>query len=129
MTPYGGKPSHGSMLLQWKANATSWSWNEATVGSGDRHLCNEYNKCATSSRKDPSKPNETPRIRQKNYTDEEGQRFNFLDLPAYPGFFLIKDEFETCVGIFGNRDSYSIGVGAIDCNPSEASQRWKWISS
>jgi len=125
MAPYYDSRDDGSILLQTKMTAMLWSWNEASVGSGERHLCNQYKFCATSSRKDPSNPNET-HIKQKNYTDKEGQRFEFLDLPAYPGFFLIKDEFETCIGINENTVVYAASVRAVDCNPTEAGQRWKW---
>lgn len=65
-------------------------------------------------------------MRQEPLKDMEGQRYNCLELPAYPGFFIIKDEFGKCVGIYGNTNRAAAKVRAIDCNPSEAGHRWKW---
>ena len=58
--------------------------------------------------------------------DKKGQRFNFVKVPHHPGFFLIKDEFGTCVSIYGNTDRLMAEVRALDYNPSEAGQHWKW---
>ena len=126
INPYDNSSESSFTLHQWKPNLCLWSWNEASIGSGDRHLCNYFGKCATSYRKDPINPEEPPFIRQEDPGDKEGQRFYFLDLLAYPGFFIINDEFGKCVGIYGNTDQDVAEVRAMLCDPSEAGQRWKW---
>lgn len=122
--PYGGSSLSGYYLHQGQADYTSWSWNEVSLGSGDRHLCNNYGKCATSYRR--VRPGEPSYIIQEDPKDIEGQRFYFLELVSHPGFFIIKEEFGKCLGIDGNTDRVMSGVRAIDCNPLEAGQRWKW---
>jgi len=124
--PYVGSNKSGFTLHQGRADHTSWSWNEPSIGSGDRHLCNHFGMCATSYKIDPIRPNEPSFIRQEDPKDTEGQRFYFLELLAHPGFFIIKEEFGKCLAIYGNTDRVMSEVRALDCNPLEAGQRWKW---
>ncbi len=125
--PYGGSDKSNYTLHQEQADFMSWSWNESSLGSGDRHLCNSLGKCATSYNIDPIVPNGPSFIRQDDYyMNKEAQKFYFVELPAYLGFFIIKDEFGQCVAIYGNTDRIMAEVRAMNCNPSEAGQRWKW---
>ena len=124
--PYGGSKKSNFTLHQGDPNHTLWSWHETSLGSGDRHLCNSLGKCATSYKIDPVRPRHPPAIKQDDYTNKGDQRFDFLELPADPGFFIIKDEFGKCLAVNGNTDWVMSGIRPLDCKPSEAGQRWKW---
>ena len=123
--PYVGSNKSGFTLHQGRADHTSWSWNEPSIGSGDRHLCNHFGMCATSYKRGP-KQKEPLCIKQENPADKLGQRFDFLELPDYPGFFIIKDDFGTCVAIHGNTNRAMSEIRAINCNSSQAGQCWRW---
>ena len=115
-------------------NGNKWSWNEASLGSGDRHLCNGFEKCATSWKSNVLPNNGNLNwdqmgwvlLKQWDYSDEEGQRFNFLDSLTHPGFYTIKDEFGKCVGVPENTDKDGAEIWACSCNSSDAGQRWQW---
>jgi len=111
-----------------------WSYNETSLGSGDRHLCNGYGLCAASWNTTVLPKNGTliwdqlgwiP-LRQWVYSNEEGQRFYFLDSLTHPGFYVIKDEFGKCVGVPENTDRNEAELWICYCNSSDAGQRWQW---
>ena len=89
----GGR--NGSPLIHSDCNSKSkgslWSWNDASSGSGDRHLCNGHRKCATSH-ENPTTPDAA--IIQSDHVDIARQRFTFLDGASAkrPGFYLIKND-------------------------------------
>jgi len=136
---YWDKPDPGWILLQWDTRGSSsegniWSWNETSLGSGDRHLCNGFGKCATSAKTNFLKNNGNLSsdemgwvvLKQMDYSDEEGQRFCFLNSMTHPGFYVIKDEFGKCIGIPNNSNKNGAEIRAMYCNPSDTGQRWQW---
>jgi len=127
-TVYGNSGRNGYNLLQWDCNhhekGMLWSWNESSLGSGDRHLCNAHGKCAASRANSPSNVD----IFQWEHLEEAGQRFYFLDSLAHPGFYLIRNDHGKCMAVPGNTDRNGAEIHARDCNVSEAGQHWKWNS-
>ncbi len=106
------------------------------MGSGDRHLCNGFGNCATSKKTINVLENNgtlnwnqmgwVP-LTERNYSDDESQRFYFLDSLTYPGFYVIKDEFGKCISVPENLDRDGAKIWASYCNSSEAGQLWKWF--
>jgi len=136
---YWDQPHPGWTLIQWDTRGSYsegniWSWNETSLGSEDRHLCNGFGKCATPSNTNVLKSNGTLSwdemgwavLKQMDPSDEASQRFYFLNSLTHPGFYVIKDEFEKCVGIPNDSDKNGAEIRALYCNPSDASQRWQW---
>ena len=114
-------------LYQWRCDPPNemsfWSWNEVSLGSRDRHICNRNERCIAS----PSNVERNTHPITWCSMDEKGQRFSLIDLPAYPGFFFIKNDHGKCVSLPEyNKDDNGTHIWATDCNPFEASQRWKW---
>ena len=86
---YWDQPSPGWTLVQWDtrgsiARGNKWSWNETSLGSGDRHLCNGFRKCAASWKTSNVLPNNGildydqmgwQKIKQWDYSDDESQKF------------------------------------------------------
>ena len=113
--PYQRQAIDGYTIHQGNPDWISWSWNEASLGSGDRHLCNKLVKCLVSYphiRSDPylikidpgiNTRRDPPYVRQDEPADKEGQIFYLLDLLTNPGFFIIKDEFEKSSAFMGTR--------------------------
>ena len=101
--------------LEGNPDWISWSWNEASLGSGDRHLRNKLGKCLVSYphiRSDPylikidpgiNTRRDPPYVRQDAPADKEGQRFYLLDLLTYPGFFIIKASLKSASAFMGTR--------------------------
>lgn len=118
--------SSNSNLIQWDCNQHQkgmlWSWNKVPFGSGDRHLCNGFGKCAASPKNSPS----TGDLVQWDHFDEEGQRFQFLDAPGRPGFYLVKNDHGKCLAVRENKNRSGAKVYASDCKATEAGQHWKW---
>ena len=136
---YWDQPGAGWSLIQWDTRGSNskgnvWSWNEASLGSGDRHLCNGFGKCVASWKTDVLENNGTLNwdqmgwvlLKQWDYSDEENQRFYFLDSLTHPGFYVIKDEFGKCIGVPENADKNGSEIRTCYCNSSEAGQRWQW---
>lgn len=136
---YWDQPDPGWTLIQWDTRGSYskgniWSWNESSLGSGTRHLCNGFGKCATSENTSvlrnngTSSSNEMGRVlKQMDPSDEEDQRFYFLNSLTHPGFYVIKDEFGKCIGIQNNSDKIGAEIQALNCNPSNAGQLWQWL--
>ena len=99
-----------------------WSWNEVSLSSRDRHICNGHGKCVATPN---NYANNALQIATFHY-DQHGQRFNLLDSLAYPGFFVIKNDHGKCLSVQGNTNQTGAQIWSNDCNPSEAGQRWKW---
>ena len=89
----------GMFLLQWDCYPNQkgqiWSWNQASLGSADRHLCNGHGKCAASIYDSPL----NGLIIQWDPLDQEGQRYYFIDSPIRPGFYLIKNDHGKCISV------------------------------
>ncbi len=136
---YGDYSQSGYMLLQWEnrdSNYSSdvWNYNETSLGSRDRHLCNGFGKCATSKKTRVLENNGTMNwdqmgwvlLKQRDYSGDESQRFYFLDSPTHPGFYVIKDEFGKCISVPDNMDNNGAEIWACRCNSSEGGQLWRW---
>jgi len=112
----------------------AWSYNESTLGSGGRHLCNGLGHCLTSRKTNVLENDGTMTwdkmgwvlLEKKYYSDDESQRFNFFDSLTYPGFYIIKDDFGKCVSVPENLDRNGAEIWASRCNSSEAGQLWQW---
>ncbi len=111
-----------------------WSYNETSLGSGDRHLCDNLGKCVTSKKTNVLENNGTlnweqmgwAHLKLLNYSDVEDQRFYFIDSLTYPGFYVIKDEFGKCISVPEKMDRDGAEIWATNCNASEAGQLWQW---
>ena len=141
LSVYSRRSGPGFSLVQWDTRGSIhisdlWSWNETSLGSGDRSLCNGFGKCATSIETKVSKNSGTlnsdqmgrhNKLIQLDYSsNEEGQQFYFLNLVTHPGFYAIKDKFGKCIGVPENTDKDWAEIRACYCNSSEAGQRWQW---
>ena len=117
---------NGAYLRQWDCypnqKGQMWSWNQATLGSADRHLCNGHGRCAASICDSPSNG---PLI-QWDHFDQEGQRYYFIDSPIHPGFYLIKNDHGKCISVFENAYWNGAYILVGDCNATLAGQNWKW---
>jgi len=116
----------GHNLIKWDCNQHEkgqlWSWNETSLSSGDRHLCNGHGKCAASPGNSPSNAN----VIQWDHSNEEGQRYQFVDSSAHPGFYLIKNDHGKCLSVLENMKDNGINLYTNNCNSSEGGQNWKW---
>jgi len=115
---------NSKQLVHWDCNQYQkgmlWSWNETTLGSGDRHLCNGHGKCAASRANSPSHGH----LIQLDHHDQKDQRYHFLHSPTRPGFYSIKNDYGKCISVNGNtRDRL---IYTKDCNSSDDGQNWKW---
>ena len=118
---------NSASMYQWNCNRIKdegmlWSWNENSLGSGDRHICNGRGKCVASHSDVAYKIH----LFGSYHKNERGQRFTFVDSPAHPGFWYIKNDHGKCFSIEGNSNETEAQIWANDCDPSEAGQRWKW---
>jgi len=90
----------GNRLIQWDYKADEkgqqWSWNQDSLGSKERHICNGHGKCAASPENNSSRTHLT----QWEHLDESGQKYHFLDSHR-AGFYIIKNDFGNCLGIDG----------------------------
>jgi len=113
----------GINLHQWDCNTTIhtmlWAWNQSTLGSRDRHICDGGKYCAAS----PSNVNWNHYLIAYYYTDQEGQRFTFLDSLTYPGFYIIKNDHGKCLSVPANTKRTGAEIWVDDFNPSKAGQR------
>jgi len=96
-----------------------WSWNDNSLGSKYRHLCNGNHQCVVSN-------NNNARLIGQTHTAEETQMFNFTDSLVHPGFYLIKNEYGKCISVYGNTNQTRAEILTADCKSSEAGQNWKW---
>jgi len=126
----GDSPSIGGILMhQWDCNSVkdikraSWSWNEVSLGSRDRHICNGEGMCVATE----GNGNYGGHQVAYYHLDEEGQRFQLDDSLAHPGFFVIENDYGKCLSVPENKDRNGAQIFVSDCNPIEAGQRWKWI--
>jgi len=99
-----------------------WNWNELSLGSRDRHICNGHGMCVA-----------TPFNSANNglqiafyHKDENAQRFDLDDSPSHPGFYTIKNDYGKCLSVKGNTNKTGAQIWTNYCNPSKAGQRWKW---
>ena len=99
-----------------------WSWNDVTLGSRDRHICNGHEMCVAT----PADSADNALQIAYYHSDEHAQRFNLLDSVAHPGFYIIKNDHGKCLSVRGNTNQIGAQIWSNDCNPSEAGQRWKW---
>lgn len=87
----------GNLLNSWNfglpKNGHLWSWNETTLGSGDRHLCNGHNKCVSSLN---NKSGTNIDLVQSEHLNETSQRFTIFNM-ATDGFFMIKNDDGKCI--------------------------------
>ncbi len=90
-----------------------WSWNEASLASRDRHICNGHGMCLAIPFNTAN--NELLIV-----------YYHFLDLLAYPGFYIIKNDFGKCISVHDKTNRNGAEIWTNDCNPKEAGQRWKW---
>ncbi len=113
----------GINLHQWDCNTTIhtmlWAWNQSTLGSRDRHICDGGKYCAAS----PSNVNWNHYLIAYYYTDQESQRFTFLDSLTYPGFYIIKNDHGKCLSVPANTKRTGAEIWVDDFNPSKAGQR------
>jgi len=116
----------GVYLIQWDCYPNQkgqiWSWNQASLGSADRHLCNGHGKCAASIYDSPL----NGLIIQWDPLDQEGQRYYFIDSPIRPGFYLIKNDYGRCLSALGNNNWNGAEIHVRDCNATLEGQNWKW---
>ena len=90
-----------------------WSWNETSLGSMDKHLCNYYHRCVAC---DKFAAEGTP-----------SQKFNFVDSKTHPGFYSIMNEHSgKCLAVKGNTNEFGAEIWVDNCKSSDAGQRWKW---
>lgn len=106
-------PSNKTML---------WSWNEVSLGSRDRHLCNGDGMCVAT----PYNSVANSLLIVYYFHDEHAQRFYLFDLLAHPGFYVIRNDHGKCLSVLEKTNRTKAPIWAIDCNPMEAGQRWKW---
>ena len=99
-----------------------WSWNEVSLGSRDRHICNGRGRCIAT----PFNSADNALQIVYYHLGEHAQRFNLLDLLAHPGFYVIKNDYGKCLSVNGNTNQTGAQIWTRDCNPLEAGQRWKW---
>ncbi len=118
--------SNGAGMIQWDCNShqkrMQWSWNETSLGSGDRHLCNGHGKCAASPHNSPSNRS----LVQWDHINQEGQRFHFVDSPSQPGFYLIRNDHGKCLSVAKFKTNNGASISTNVCDSSEKGQNWKW---
>ena len=119
-------PGHDYYLYQWNCNPSNdemlWSWNQVSLGSKDRHICNGKGLCVASH----SNVNWSIHLLVYHHSDEHGQRFSFADSPTHSGFYVIKNDHGKCLSVKGNTTLTGAQIWAEVCNPLEVGQRWKW---
>ena len=119
----------GINLVQWYCQAgdkgQQWSWND--LESKDRHICNGYGKCASlpSASPDGNDPSNTTNLVQSEHLDESGQKYRLVDSP-FTGFYIIKNDFENCLGVEGNGVDDGLNILVGPCKPREDGQNWQW---
>jgi len=99
-----------------------WSWNQTTLGSKDRHICDGSKYCITT----PSNVAWSHRLIAFHHGDQKSQRFTFSDSLTHPGFYTIKNDHGKCLSVKGNTNQTGAQIWANNCDPTEAGQRWKW---
>ncbi len=113
-------------MYQWDCDPSNikmlWSWNQVSLGSNDRHLCNGGGFCAASN----ANFDGSIHLLVFYHLNEQGQRFSFVDSPTHPGFYAIRNDYGKCLSVEGNTNKTKAPVWVHDCNSSEAGQRWKW---
>ncbi len=118
----------GIRMHQIDCNTTNneamlWSWNETSMGSRDRHICNGMGQCAASG----SNEYRNNHLITWDYYDEHGQRFSLVESKTFPGFYTIKNDHGKCLSVPENKDRDGAEIWVSDCNHSEAGQLWKWL--
>ena len=108
-------PSNETML---------WSWNQVSLGSQGRHICNPKGRCVASL----SNIEWDTHLLSFYHLNEQAQMFYFSDSLAHPGFYVIQNDYGRCLSVNGNTNQTGAQIWVRDCkNPSEAGQRWKWL--
>jgi len=127
----GGRPGYNNIrsginLRQWDCDPSVqtmlYSWNQSTLGSSDRHICDGSGYCITT----PGNVNWSHPLIAFIHRNLTSQRFTFVDSLTLPGFYVIKNEHGKCLSVKGNTNQTGAQIWAATCNPSEAGQRWKW---
>jgi len=103
-------------------NTMLWSWNEVSLGSRDRHICNGHGVCVSSPY---NSADNTIQITY-HHVDENGQKFYLDDSLSHPEFHIIKNDHGKCLSVKGDTNQTGAEIWANDCNPSEMGQHWKW---
>ena len=121
------KDKRTDWMRQWdcgqkKDKSMLWSWNETTLGSKDRHICNGFHQCVASI-EDVDGSNH---LIVWKHNHAQSQRFEFVDSLGHPGFYAVKNDHGKCLSVKGNTNKIGSEIWAYDCKPSEAGQRWKW---
>jgi len=126
---FSGKPpgSSGLYQYQWDCNPSKhgmlWSWNQISLGSRDRHICNGGGVCIASQ----SNWDRNIHLLVHQHSDEDAQRFYFSESLTHPGFYIIQNDYGRCLSVGGNTNQSGAKIMIEGCNPSEAGQRWKWL--
>jgi len=118
---------YGIDLHQWDCNPSVhtmlWSWNQFSLGSSDRHICDGSGYCVAT----PGDLDEIVPLIAFNHGNKKGQRFTFVDLLTQrPGFYIIKNDHGMCLSVEGNTNKTGAQIWADRCNPLKAGQLWKW---
>ena len=98
------------------------SWNEVSLGSRDRLICNGHGVCVSSPY---NSADNTIQITY-HHLDENGQKFYLDDSLSHPGFHIIKNDNGKCLSVQGNTNQTGAEIWSNDCNSSEMGQHWKW---
>ena len=121
-----GEDSRDAYLYQFNCDPLNdrmlWSWNQESLGSRDRHLCNGNDSCAAS----PGNTYDSIHLVSWYRSDESGQRFHQVDSQSHLGFFVIKNDHGKCLSVNENTNKTGAQIWVNDCNSSEAGQHWTW---
>ena len=116
----------GIYLHQWDCNSSVhtmlYSWNQSTLGSRDRHICDGSGYCVTT----PGNGNLSHPQVAFVHGNQKSQRFTFVDSLTHPGFYVVKNDYGKCLTVEKNSNKTKAYIWADNCNPSKAGQRWKW---
>jgi len=121
---------NGRFVCQWECfpaghKGQLWGWNEVSLGSKDKHLCNALGKCASVRFNDSITI--SPDLFQWDHLEgADGQKFDFFVSLARPGFYLIKNSNGKCISVPEKTNSHGARIHVSDCNASEPGQNWKW---
>ena len=119
---------NGNRLIQWDCKADEkgqqWSWNENTLGSKNRHICNGHGMCVAS----PDNIASRTSLVQSENLDQKGQKYTFLD-SSRPGFYMMKNDFGFCLGVLAdgrnNGDDILVNACKLSGNGLHG-QHWQW---
>ena len=127
----GDRPGYNNIhfgihLHQWDCDPSVhtmlWSWNQSTLGSRDRHICDGSKYCVTT----PGNVKWSHYLIAFNHGNQKSQKFTFIDSLTHPGFYVIKNDHGKCISVQGNTNKTRAQIWAGDCNPLKTGQRWTW---